>query len=188
MKIYTRTGDTGKTSLFGGRRVAKHHIRLEAYGTVDELNAVLGFVLSQEPAPVVASAIQRVQHELFVLGADLATPAEVTNKHVQRVPASAVTRLEQEIDGWDVELPALQVFILPGGHPAAAALHVARTVCRRAERATTLLADQETINEFALQYLNRLSDWLFVLARMQNHLQGIVDTPWQNNPTNEEAP
>ncbi len=187
MKIYTRTGDAGNTVLFGGRRVSKHHIRLEAYGTVDELNALLGLAESLGPHPDVAAAIRRLQHELFALGADLATPLDIEHHRVRRIQAGDVARLESDIDAWQEILPSLQTFILPGGNPPAAVLHTARTVCRRAERAAVALADQEPINKTALRYLNRLSDWLFVLARLQNHQQGMSDIPWQNILPDDEV-
>lgn len=180
MKIYTRTGDLGKTSLFGGGRVSKHHLRLDAYGTVDELNAILGWVVSLNPDPDAIRKIRRIQQELFVLGADLATPLNVENSLIQRMQAPEIQRLEAEIDAWNAELPPLKAFILPGGAQTSAALHMARTICRRAERAVVALADLEPINEQALRYLNRLSDWLFMLARWENYQQHIDDILWRN--------
>jgi cob(I)alamin adenosyltransferase len=178
MKIYTKTGDLGETGLFGGRRVPKHHLRIEAYGTVDETNAVLGLAASRCSDPELSDAILRVQSELFSVGSDLATPLDVQSAHIVRVDESSVQRLENEIDAWEETLPALKNFILPGGNESAATLHVARTICRRAERAVTALAEQEAINPITQRYLNRLSDWLFVLARTVNHRAGSEETDW----------
>lgn len=181
MKIYTRTGDTGKTGLFGGPRVSKHHIRIESYGTVDELNAVLGMVLANAPSEdalqPVSDTIHRVQTELFVIGADLATPSDARAATV-RVSDEHVRRLEQEIDALDADLPPLKRFILPGGTIMAAHLHLARTVCRRAERLVVALAEQEDINEHTIVYLNRLSDWLFTATRAVNQALGVKENEW----------
>lgn len=178
MKIYTKTGDLGETSLFGGRRLPKHHIRIEAYGTVDEMNAVLGLAVAHCPLPDLRASLERVQAELFELGADLATPLDAQTSHIVRVHEANVQWLEGEIDAWEATLPPLQNFILPGGSETGALLHIARTVCRRAERAVTALAEVEPVNEQTLRYLNRLSDWLFVLARVVNHRQGVTETQW----------
>ena len=170
MKIYTKTGDLGETGLFGGRRVPKHHLRIEAYGTVDETNAVLGLAASRCTDPELCDAIRRVQSELFSVGADLATPLDAQSDHIVRVDEVIIQRLEAEIDVWEEALPELKNFILPGGNESAATLHVTRTICRRAERTVTALAEQEPINPITQRYLNRLSDWLFVLARIANHI------------------
>lgn len=180
MKIYTRTGDSGTTGLFGGGRVSKAHPRIEAYGTVDETNAQLGLARAllrgapghDELDPV----LHALQAELFELGADLATPAG-SKAVVPRVGAGHAARLEGLIDRFDGALPPLRSFILPGGTPAAAALHMARTVCRRAER-LAVAAAAEGLNEQAVVYLNRLSDLLFVLARWANHRAGEGDVAW----------
>lgn len=181
MKIYTRTGDAGMTGLFGGERVAKSHPRIEAYGTVDETNCVIGVVVSLlQGVDGVGRALEvlgRVQRDLFVLGADLATAADA-KPFVQRVTADMAEALERDIDGFEGDLPALKNFILPGGHVAAAQLHLARTVCRRAERLTVEAALHESFNEHALVYLNRLSDLLFVIARWVNRQTGAAETPW----------
>ncbi len=177
-KIYTRTGDDGETGMLSGRRESKAHIRFHAVGTVDELNAVLGTVLAMGVEPVSAQAIQRVQGELFILGADLATPAETEATWVQRVSEAQVTRLELDIDAWEADLLPLKQFILPGGSVSGALLHQARTVCRRAERWAVALHEAESLNPVALQYLNRLSDWLFVLARKVNLQAGQSESPW----------
>lgn len=179
MKIYTRTGDLGTTGLFGGGRVPKYHLRVAAYGAVDETNSFLGLAAAQCPDPELRRQIERIQAELFEVGADLATPLDAKTGHVVRVEPALVERLEQEIDAWEAELPPLQSFILPGGSAAGATLHIARTVCRRAERAVAALAGAEAIQPDAQRYLNRLSDWLFVLARVLNHRQGQAERPWK---------
>ncbi|MEM1043647.1 MAG: cob(I)yrinic acid a,c-diamide adenosyltransferase [Bacteroidota bacterium] len=181
MKVYTRTGDDGTTALFGGDRVAKTHPRITAYGTVDETNAALGLARSlSADAPGFDHAdpiLDRIQQELFVLGGDLAAPRE-TKYPVPRMEASHVEQLEHDIDALEEDLPALKHFILPGGSPAGAALHVARTVARRAERYTVELAALEAVNDHAARYLNRLSDFLFVLARWVNHRAGVAEAKW----------
>ncbi len=182
MKIYTRTGDRGETSLFGGQRVPKDHLRVEAYGTVDELNACLGWARTLLPPGEVADVVEAVQNDLFTLGADLATPEE--GAEVPRVPAAWVERLEGWIDRAQERVPPLRSFVLPGGAPAAAALHLARTVCRRAERRVVALARTEPVNPELIRYLNRLSDLLFVLARQANREAGVPEPPWR--PPEEE--
>lgn len=178
MKIYTKTGDTGDTGLFGGGRVRKYGIRVEAYGTVDELNSVLGVIRTYDLPDPAGDWLQRVQNDLFYLGADLATPFETKSEWVVRLDGEAVKGLEQAIDRMEAELPPLKSFILPGGTPAAAQLHVARTVCRRAERITVELNDEQAINPTAIVYLNRLGDFLFVLARWVNFQAGESDILW----------
>ncbi len=179
MKIYTRTGDEGTTALFGGDRVVKSHPRIEAYGTVDELNAVVGVVIAHLDAGAdrLGAVLGRIQHELFDLGADLATP-EHSRAKVARIGAALVETMEADIDAFEADLAPLRRFILPGGTPAAAHLHVARTVCRRAERLTVEAATREPINEGAVVYLNRLSDLLFVLSRWANHAASVADVEW----------
>lgn len=179
MKIYTRGGDEGKTSLFAGGRVSKNHARLHACGTVDELNSLLGVALAMGAPEALADSLRRVQNELFVLGADLATPLEASGPHVVRVSTDLTAALEGEIDTWDANLPPLRNFILPGGGLCGAMLHLARTVCRRAERWAVALQDSEEINTEVLRYLNRLSDWLFVAARWVNHNANIPETLWK---------
>lgn len=178
MKVYTKTGDSGQTSLFGGQRISKGHQRIEAYGIVDKLNAQLGVVRVHLEDADLDDLVHRIQSELFTLGADLATPNPVQSPHLQRVSPPFIARLEGEIDGFEAELPRLQSFILPGGSVASAYLHVARTTCREAERATVRLAEADPVNELAVIYLNRLSDWLFVLARLVNHRHHVADVPW----------
>ncbi len=179
MKIYTKTGDTGETALFGGQRVAKDALRIEAYGAVDELNAFLGLAVHHCTSPDIQSRLQRVQGELFQVGADLATPLDAKTSYISRLDADPARRLESEIDEWQELLPPLTSFILPGGSQPSAALHIARTICRRAERRTVSLARAEPINEAVIVYLNRLSDWLFVLARLVNHRHNVPETPWR---------
>ena len=176
-RIYTRGGDTGETSLGDGRRIVKHDLRVEAIGTVDEANAVIG--LARLHADGDADGILgRIQHDLFDLGADLCTPdGGRTDDGALRIVDSQVLRLESEIDRLNAELAPLTSFVLPGGTPAAAHLHLARTVTRRAERLMTALAARETVNPAALRYINRLSDLLFVLGRWLN-AKGAIDVLW----------
>ncbi len=176
MKIYTKTGDDGTTSLFAGGRVSKTHLRVEAYGTVDELNAVLGVVRSQQAH--CDRWLAPMQAQLFHLGADLATPLDAKSDWVVRMDAATIQWLEKLIDERTAELPQLTNFVLPGGTPAAAQLHVARTICRRAERLTVALAEQEAIGDYITPYLNRLSDVLFTLARWENQQAGIIEEKW----------
>lgn len=182
MKLYTRTGDTGDTSLFGGDRVPKTHPRLEAYGTLDELNSLLG-VLRLHVSPVAApeATVQRIQGDLFGLCALLATPPHrraALDSRMRR-PDWAVEAIEADIDRLTDLAPPLGGFVLPGGMPGAAWAHLARTVCRRAERLVVALHAQEPQDELVLRYLNRLSDWLFALARAENALAGRPDTAWR---------
>jgi cob(I)alamin adenosyltransferase len=180
MKIYTKTGDDGTTGLFGGPRVAKDAPRIEAYGTVDELNAVLGLVRTELLPTAIDALIERVQNELFDLGAELATP-DPAAKGTVGIGAEQIARLETAIDEHDLRLSPLKQFILPGGSRGAAALHLARCVCRRAERRLVSLAavSAERISPHLVVYLNRLSDLLFVLARAVNAAAGVEDVPWK---------
>jgi cob(I)alamin adenosyltransferase len=183
-RIYTKTGDAGDTGLFGGRRVPKHHPRVSAYGAVDELNAVLGVALAAGPPAGIGPAVEMLQHYLFDLGSELATPpgtAAAAAAHASHVTAAWVERLEREIDRFEEALPPLRVFILPGGTPAAAALHHARTVARRAEREIVALAAHEPVNPELLKFINRASDLLFVLARAANHAAGRPDVEWRQS-------
>lgn len=186
-RIYTRTGDKGDTGLVTGERIRKHHLRVEAYGGVDETNACVGLVrIHTQGDPVLDPMLARVQNDLFDLGADLATPASGLPEGSQalRVTDDQVTRLESEIDQLNSELSPLNSFVLPGGSAAAAALHLARTVCRRAERTAVALADQpgEEVSGPALRYLNRLSDLLFTAARWTNG-RGEGDVLWAPGAT-----
>lgn len=184
MKIYTRSGDQGQTSLFGGQRVSKANLRVEAYGTVDELNAHIGYAGALIEDSDVEALLARVQGRLFDIGADLATPqssdTEKPSTHVQRVREAWSDEVEAAIDRIQSELAPLNTFILPGGVPAGAALHVARTVCRRAERRVVALGEEEDVNPALVVYLNRLADLLFVLARLVNQRAGIEDAPWKS--------
>ena len=178
MKIYTRTGDKGDTSLFGGHKVPKDALRIEAYGTVDELNSVVGLVRSGVDDTKIDTILERIQNELFALGADLATPRSDSDK-VRRFHPRDARPLEQIIDRLDGSLKPIRNFILPGGSVTASRLHFARTVCRRAERAVVRLSRNEDIGEGCTVYLNRLSDLLFVLARYANHLTDTPESTWK---------
>jgi cob(I)alamin adenosyltransferase len=185
-KIYTRTGDDGDTSLFGGGRVRKDHVRVAAYGTIDELSAVLGvarasLALVDPTPPDLEEFVATLQHQLLNLGAELAT-VEPQRQGTSLICDADVSRLEQSMDRWAAGLEPLREFILPGGTPAAAQLHVARCVCRRAERLVVSLAAEEPIRGEVLRYVNRLSDTLFVLARHVNHLAGVPDVTWRQQP------
>lgn len=181
MKIYTKTGDKGDTGLFGGGRVPKNHPRVEAYGDVDELNAAIGLARSIEMMPRIDEVLVPIQRDLFALGALLATPdREKMRQHLEkaRIDAERIAQLEQAIDEGDRELEPLRSFIVPGGTPKAAALHVARTVCRRAERRVVELQADTEIPQLAVIYLNRLSDLLFTLARVANRRAGAGEVTW----------
>lgn len=183
LRIYTRTGDSGDTGLFGGGRVPKSHPRVEAYGDVDELNAAIGFARAIEQMPRIDEVLVPIQRDLFAIGALLATPdREKMRQHLEkaRVDQDRITQLEHAIDDGDRELEPLRSFIVPGGTPKAAALHVARTVCRRAERRVVALseAQPEEIPGLVIIYLNRLSDLLFTLARVANRRAGAGEVTW----------
>jgi cob(I)alamin adenosyltransferase len=177
MKIYTRTGDDGTTGLFSGDRVAKTSLRIEAHGSVDELNSVLGVARAATPQPRVGEMLRVVQSQLFAAGADLATP-HTAKPAIPRVGAAETTWLESEIDEMTAMLPPLRTFILPGGTAAAAQLQLGRAIARRAERDVLRLAAAEPINPELPVYLNRLSDFLFTLARFENFLAGRAEEPW----------
>lgn len=180
-KIYTRTGDDGSTSLTDGSRVSKSALRIAAYGTVDELNSILGLALAEGCVDEVESILGRLQNELFHLGADLSLPEGDSARRPGPVAEERhITALEQDIDRLSRDLPALENFILPGGSRSAAVLHVARTVCRRAERHTVRLAAEEPIGDWAVQYLNRLSDFLFTAARFENYRRDVADVLWDS--------
>ena len=184
VKIYTRTGDGGETGLVGGVRISKDSLRVQAYGEVDELNSVLGIVRSFLVDTELDKLLRDLQRDLFVVGADLAAPIGVRN-NVPRITGERVTELEKVIDGLEEELPRLQVFILPSGTQSGAFLHFARTVARRAERSIVTLSGKETINEQLVPYMNRLSDLLFVMARVTNHRNRVDELQWHTNSTRE---
>jgi len=176
-KIYTRTGDTGQTGLGDGSRVAKNSLRIEAIGAVDELNSCLGLLLCEPLGADVSELITSIQHILFELGGELSIPGH------DRLQAAHVTRLERALDGHNATLAPLKEFILPGGSRPGALCHLARSVCRRAERRVIALASKERVSAYSIQYLNRLSDLLFVLSRTLNHRQGHADVLWQKGRT-----
>ena len=181
MKIYTRTGDQGETALFGGGRVPKDHPRVAAYGDVDELNSLLGVIRATEPVGFFDPLLESIQRDLFSIGGHLATPdPERVSKALEKATLSAgrVSEFEQAMDEAERELPPLKAFVLPAGTPKASALHLARTVCRRAERSVVHLAQSNEVPALFLIYLNRLSDLLFTLARVANHRAGVKDVTW----------
>lgn len=183
MKIYTKTGDKGTTSLFGGKRVAKHNIRIDSYGTVDELNANLGLVRDQDLDAASRESLINIQEKLFTVGSILASdPGKASNSaKVPELSNDDITYLEKEIDRMNQDLPEMTHFVLPGGHVAVSHCHVARTVCRRAERICSALFNLEPFDEKVLQYLNRLSDYLFVLARSIAKQKNADEVKWVPN-------
>lgn len=182
MKIYTKTGDHGETKTFGGELVSKNSLRVHAYGNVDELNSVLGLAILYCHDVSIKNFLEQIQHELFSLGADLATPASKTNlrQSTETNWTFYTENIEKTIDYWDAQLLPLKNFILPGGSQSSAFLHVARTVCRRAERSIVELSQHEKLNETIIPYINRLSDLLFIFARAENHVQNFPDILWKN--------
>ena len=185
MKIYTKTGDKGTTALFGGARVPKYDLRIESYGTVDELNSYIGIIKDQKIHQDLKNSLLKIQNELFTLGAMLATPPEKETLksgkerlNIPKIDESSIQFLENEIDMMNEELPQMTHFILPGGHQTVSFCHIARCVCRRAERVTVALNDEEIINQNILKYLNRLSDYLFVLARKLSKDLQIKEIKW----------
>lgn len=188
MKIYTKTGDKGKTSLFTGQRVSKDNPFIEALGTVDECNSTIGVVLSLMPQDpefkLYRTQLEEIQHALFDLGASLATPlttAEKSKIQKTRFDKEETEMLEQWMDEIEVQLPPLKTFILPGGHPAGAMLHLARSICRRAERLTIPLNHNEEVSDAVMIYLNRLSDYLFMVSRIVNHAANVPETLWEHH-------
>lgn len=180
MKIYTKTGDKGTTALIGGSKVSKSHLRIEAYGTVDELNSYLGLCRDLSDDEPTKSNLQRIQEQLFTIGAILACdPDKHIKMSIPDMQERYITDLESGIDGMEKVLPEMKFFILPGGHPLISHIHVARTICRRAERCCVRLSEASTVDPLILVFLNRLSDYLFVLARYTGHLKGIGDIPWK---------
>lgn len=179
MKIYTKKGDTGTTQLIGGTRVAKHHVRIEAYGTIDELNSFIGLVrdnLGNDPAK---DLLKEIQDRLFTVGSSLASDPEKSKMKIPELHETDVDVLEKEIDKMNETLPELKSFVLPGGHPANSICHVARCVCRRAERLATALAETDFVDPIVIKYLNRLSDFLFVLSRKISKDAGAEEILWK---------
>ena len=178
MKIYTRTGDNGTTGLLGPGRVSKASLRIECIGTVDELNAALGLAEIACP-PQIKTLLTQIQNELFTIGSHLAAPdAKTMAELLPPLPQSLIHRLEKEIDAAEAISGPLRHFIQPGGSEASARLHLARAICRRAERCLVALVAESDLDATAVVYINRLADWLFMYARLANHLQGIADVPW----------
>ncbi len=179
MKIYTKTGDTGKTSLLGGTRVSKADLRLDTYGTVDELNSFLGLVSDLETSESRRLFIRHIQYRLFTVGSSLAAENDKARDFKPDLQEEDITTLEQAIDAMVATLPEMRNFIIPGGHQLISTTHVARTVCRRAERLVIRLSDTEAVEEIVIRYLNRLSDYLFILARKQGSDLQISEIPWR---------
>lgn len=178
MKIYTKTGDQGQTSLIGGTRVPKHHIRIEAYGTVDELNSWVGLIRDQDIAQNSKNILLEVQDRLFTIGAMLASDPEKSKMKIPLLKEEDVVLLEKEIDKMNEHLPEMRSFVLPGGHAIISYCHIARCVCRRAERNTIHLSETSMVDPLVIKYLNRLSDYLFVLSRELTSILKAIETPW----------
>jgi len=178
MKIYTKTGDKGYTSLIGGTRVPKHHVRIETYGTVDELNSYIGIIRDQEITPEQKDMLKEIQDRLFTIGSSLASDPEKSKMKIPDLHTSDIELLEQQIDKMNEDLPELRHFVLPGGDQAVSFCHIARCVCRRAERICVNLAEISSVDEQVIIYLNRLSDYLFVLARKLCHDRKIPENQW----------
>jgi cob(I)alamin adenosyltransferase len=178
MKIYTKTGDKGTTALFGGKRVSKADLRIDTYGTVDELNSFIGLVRDQEVNKGRKEILVTIQDRLFTIGSILATEPGNTKVKIPALHETDIVLLETAIDQMDSELPLMRFFVLPGGNQAVSFCHVARTVCRRAERLTIALNNQEAVNELVIKYLNRLSDYLFVLSRKMALELNAEEVPW----------
>ena len=179
MKIYTKTGDKGFTSLIGGTRVPKSSLRIECYGTVDELNSHIGLVRDQDINATRRPLLKEIQDRLFTIGSSLAADPEKSKMKLPDLHAADVSLLEDELDRLNVDLPELRAFILPGGHPAVSHAHVARCVCRRAERLAIHLGEESFVAELVVVYLNRLSDFLFVLSRTMAHELGVDEVTWK---------
>ncbi|MBK8943690.1 MAG: cob(I)yrinic acid a,c-diamide adenosyltransferase [Ignavibacteriae bacterium] len=179
MKIYTKTGDDGSTSLFGGTRVQKNNIRINAYGTIDELNSVIGLAVSNNVSEEIKIELEQIQNLLFQIGSELASPENVKSEVIKKTSVEEINYLEKLIDKFDEKLPTLKNFILPGGNISASLLHFARTICRRAERIIVELKDCESINNNILVFVNRLSDLLFVLARYENFVTTTPEIIWK---------
>jgi cob(I)alamin adenosyltransferase len=179
MKIYTKTGDKGQTSLIGGTRVPKHHIRIESYGTVDELNSFIGLIRDQQIDDHSKKVLIEIQDRLFTIGSSLASDPEKSKMKIPDLKDEDITLLEKEIDKMNETLPEMRSFVLPGGHTTVSYCHIARCVCRRAERATIHLSENSFVAELVIKYLNRLSDYLFVLSRKFIHDLKAEEIPWK---------
>jgi len=179
MKIYTKTGDSGTTALIGGTRLSKAHIRIDAYGTVDELNAYIGLLRDQPVNAARRDLLKEIQDRLFTVGSHLASEPDQTRKKLPDLHSTDILLLENEMDEMDAKLPVLRAFVLPGGHESVSFGHVARTVCRRAERAVVLLNEHEPMDEIVIRYLNRLSDYLFMLCRLMTQELGAEEVAWK---------
>lgn len=178
MKIYTKKGDKGETGILGGTRLPKHHLRIESYGTIDELNSFVGLLRDQVSNPIGQLLIQ-IQEELFTIGANLASDPVKNRMELPMIAEEDISRLENLMDEMEKELPEMKSFVLPGGHPAVSTAHVCRCVCRRAERLCVALDENEEVNELILQYLNRLSDYFFVLSRKLTQEFEVEEIPWK---------
>jgi cob(I)alamin adenosyltransferase len=178
MKIYTKTGDKGETSLIGGTRVPKYHVRIEAYGTIDELNSWVGLIRDQQINETTVSSLMQIQDRLLTIGSLLAEDPEKSRMKLPQIQNDDVTFLEKEIDRMNESIPELKSFILPGGHTVVSYCHIARCVCRRGERLIVHLREENPVNEKIVIYVNRLSDYLFTLARFLAHKLHSVETPW----------
>lgn len=178
MKVYTKKGDQGKTSLIGGTRVPKHHVRIEAYGTVDELNSFLGLLGDQPSSEAHRGFLKRIQDMLFTIGSHLASDPEKSLMKLPEIKQEDIEALEKSIDELEEKLPPLKQFVLPGGHVANSTAHVARSICRRAERSIVHLNEIQSVNPLIMQYINRLSDWLFVYAREMTRVNQAEEITW----------
>ncbi len=179
MKVYTRTGDAGTTGILGGTRLPKNHIRIEAYGTIDELNSHIGMLRDYDACANYRAELVAIQEDLFVIGSHLASDPEKNRMELPKFNEDRISQLEFAMDTLDAQLPEMRNFILPGGHHAVSQCHITRCVCRRAERATIALVQSSFVNDAIIRYLNRLSDYFFVLARKLGHDLKITETPWK---------
>jgi cob(I)alamin adenosyltransferase len=179
MKIYTKTGDKGQTSLLGGSRVPKHHLRIESYGTLDELNSHIGLLRDQGLSDIMTSELLEIQDRLFTLGSVLASEPGKSKVKIPEISEADIFYLENSIDKMNEELPEMRNFVLPGGHQSVSICHIARCVCRRAERLIVHLSEESEVPETAIQYMNRLSDYLFVLSRKIGQEKGAIESPWK---------
>jgi cob(I)alamin adenosyltransferase len=179
MKIYTKTGDKGQTSLLGGSRVPKHHLRIESYGTLDELNSHIGLLRDQGLSDIMTSELLEIQDRLFTLGSVLASEPGKSKVKIPEISEADIFYLENSIDKMNEELPEMRNFVLPGGHQSVSICHIARCLCRRAERLIVHLSEESEVPETAIQYMNRLSDYLFVLSRKIGQEKGAIESPWK---------